>query len=184
MKMRSMLFYLVGLLFFSPVYVLPMHKQDDSQWLCRVLFHVFSVIATCYMFLGCRYSSLCYWPVAEIRLTDQRLVWRGGRTICVLRRYDASVITLNHSCEFWIIKTVHLSVNICLFRCLHPDRCWSTDDGSRFSGMLWCHPGVPLHAGTGLYLFLVLFVYFLALLKFINLTYSMASYLKPLIFVW
>lgn len=77
--------------FFSPVYVLTVYKQDESQWLCCVPFHVFSVMITYYMFLACRYRSLCYWPVAEIRPTDQRLVWRGGCTVCVLCRYDASV---------------------------------------------------------------------------------------------
>lgn len=69
---------------------------------------------------------------------------------------------------------LHWSVNICLCRCLHPDWSWRTDDGGGFSGMLWCNPGVTLHAGTGLYLFLILFVYLPIRSKSIILTYFMA----------
>ncbi len=34
-------------------------------------------------------------------------------------------------------------------RCVHPHCGRRADDGCWFFWMLWCHPGVPLHAGIG-----------------------------------
>lgn len=38
-----------------------------------------------------------------------------------------------------------------VFRCVHTDRGWSTDDGGGLPGMLRGNPGVPLYAGAGSY---------------------------------
>lgn len=45
----------------------------------------------------------------------------------------------------------------CVCRCIYSDSSWSTDHGGGLSGMLWCHPGVPLYAGNGLY-HLIIFI--------------------------
>lgn len=55
-------------------------------------------------------------------------------------------------------STLSMLLCICVCRCIHPDRSWSTDDGGGLSGMLWGYPGVPLYAGTGSYHFFVLHV--------------------------
>ena len=47
---------------------------------------------------------------------------------------------------------VYVCVCVCVCVCgrrLHPDRSWSSDDGGGFPGLLWSHPGVSVHAGTG-----------------------------------
>lgn len=41
-------------------------------------------------------------------------------------------------------------MDVC-FRCVHPDRGRSPDDGGGLPGMLRGDPGVPLYAGTGSY---------------------------------
>lgn len=69
---------------------------------------------------------------------DSPYVFYTGKILSKLKRVCCSTIMLE--CFF---NTLY----VC--RCLHPDRSWSTDDGSGFSWMLWGHSGVSLYAGTG-----------------------------------
>ncbi len=49
-------------------------------------------------------------------------------------------------CDHVMISRLKWSV---CCRCVHPHCGWRADDGFWVFWMLWCHPGVPLHAGIG-----------------------------------
>lgn len=159
--------------FLCPVYVQTVHKWEGIRSFSPVMsiLYVFRLQVQQSLPLACGWGSTPR-PKACLKEKMHRMCFTQ---VCCFRlmKNNPLYYCLAQLPRFGSLK-LHWSVNICLCRCLHPDRSWRTDDGGGFSGMLWCNPGVTLHAGTGLYLFLILFVYLPIRSKSIILTYFMA----------